>query len=93
MALKIGDFFEDLGPAGVVAGVGTAVFAPFLATKVGKPLAKGAIKGGLVAYERSRGFFAEAEESFEDMKAEAKAELAEENSQAISSGESDTKAD
>jgi hypothetical protein len=82
MALKIGDFFEDLGVPGLAAGVGAIVLTPLLipaVAKVGKPLAKAALKGGIVAYEKSRSTFAEAGEAIEDMIAEVKAELAEDN--------------
>lgn len=96
MAFKIGDFFEDLGAPGIAAGIGTVALAPFFipaASKVGKPVAKAAVKGGLVFYERSKSFFAEASESFEDMVAESKAELAEEQrSQQVNSGESSNQA-
>ncbi len=82
MALKVGDFFEDLGIPGIAAGVGAIVLAPLLVpavAKVGKPVAKAVIKGGIVAYEKSRTTFAEAGEAIEDLVAEVKAELAEEN--------------
>jgi hypothetical protein len=77
MAPKVGDFLEDVGPWGLAAGIGAAVVLPVLAG-FGKPLAKAAIKGGLNLYEKSRGFVAEAGEVFEDLVAEARAEMAEE---------------
>lgn len=77
MAIKIGDLFEDFGPAGIAAGIGAVILLPVVAG-FGKPLAKAAIKGGLAVYEKSKGALAEAGEVFEDLVAEAKAELADE---------------
>jgi hypothetical protein len=80
MGLKIGDLFEEAGAPGVIAGIGAVVLAPVLlpvVAGVGKPIAKAVIKGGLVAYEKSRGAFAEIGETFEDIVAEARAEMAE----------------
>jgi hypothetical protein len=90
MALKIGNLFEELGETlgipGVVAGIGAIVLAPVVipaAAKVGKPLAKTAIKGGIFAYEKVRSAVAETGEVFEDLVAEVKAEIAEEQSQQV----------
>jgi hypothetical protein len=90
MALKVGDFWENLGETlgvpGFVAGIGAVVLAPVVipaAAKVGKPLAKAAIKGGILAYETVKGAIAETGEVFEDLVAEVKAEIAEEQSNQI----------
>lgn len=80
MALKIGDFFEEAGVPGVIAGIGAVILAPVVVpvvAGVGKPIAKSLIKGGIVLYEKSKGALAEVGESFEDIVAEARAELAE----------------
>ena len=80
MAPKITDFVEDAGPVGIVAGIGAVLLAPVLlpvVAGIGKPIAKSLIKGGLVAYEKSRGAFAELGETWEDIVAEARAEIAE----------------
>ncbi len=77
---KITDFVEDAGAPGIIAGIGAVILAPVVVpvvTGVGKPIAKSLIKGGLVLYEKSKGAFAELGESWEDMVAEARAELAE----------------
>ncbi|MFH7026932.1 MAG: DUF5132 domain-containing protein [Heteroscytonema crispum UTEX LB 1556] len=82
MAPKIGDFVEDAGAPGIIAGIGAVILAPVLipvVAGVGKPLAKSLIKGGLVLFEKSKGAFAELGETWEDMVAEARAEMAEEN--------------
>lgn len=82
MAPKIVDFVEDAGAPGLIAGIGAVILAPVLIPAVagiGKPLVKSAIKGGLVLYEKSRGALAEVGETWEDIVAEARAELAEEH--------------
>jgi hypothetical protein len=81
MGFKIGDFAEDVGPSGLIAGIGAAILAPLVIpalANIGKPLAKTAVKGGLVFYEKTKEVFAEAGELFEDIVAESRAELAEE---------------
>lgn len=94
MAPKIVDFVEDAGAPGLIAGIGAVLLAPVLipvVAGVGKPLVKSVIKGGMVIYEKSRGALAEVGETWEDIVAEARAELAEENQkpafEAASSGE------
>lgn len=80
MAPKIIEFVEDAGTPGIIAGIGAVLFAPLLlpvVAGIGKPIAKSLIKGGMVAYEKSRGALAELGESWEDMMAEVKAELSE----------------
>jgi len=77
---KITDFVEDAGAPGIIAGIGAVLLAPVLipvVAGIGKPIAKTIIKGGIVAYEKSKGAFAELGETWEDIVAEAKAELAE----------------
>ncbi|TVP56659.1 MAG: DUF5132 domain-containing protein [Nodularia sp. (in: Bacteria)] len=80
MAPKITDFVEDAGAPGIIAGIGAVLLAPVLipvVAGIGKPIAKSLVKGGMVAYEKSRGAFAEMGETWEDIIAEAKAEIAE----------------
>ncbi len=69
---------EDLGVPGIAAIVLLPVFVPVVAG-VGKPVAKAAIKGGILLYEKGKGVIAEVGESLEDIMAEAKAELAEQH--------------
>ncbi len=76
----IENMVEDLGVPGIAAVVLLPVFIPVVAG-VGKPIAKAAIKGGIVLYEKGKGAIAEIGESLEDLMAEAKAELAEEQMQ------------
>lgn len=82
MAPKITDFVEDAGAPGIIAGIGAVLLAPVVipvVAGVGKPIAKTLIKGGIVLYEKSKGAFAELGETWEDMVAEARAEIAEAN--------------
>ena len=73
----IEDVVEDLGVPGIAAIVLLPVLVPVAAGKVGKPLAKATIKGGIVLYEKGKGVIAGVGETLEDIVAEAKAELAE----------------
>ena len=78
--LDIGDFVEDFGLPGLAIGVGAIILAPILGpglAKVGKPVAKAAVKSTIVVYEKTKGVLAEAKEALEDIVAESKAELAE----------------
>ncbi|KYC36452.1 hypothetical protein WA1_42875 [Scytonema hofmannii PCC 7110] len=80
MAPKITDFVEDAGAPGIIAGISAVLLAPVVipvVAGIGKPIAKSIIKSGLVLFEKSRGAVAELGESWEDMVAEARAELAE----------------
>lgn len=63
---------------GLAIGVGTAILAPVvipMIAGIAKPLAKAAIKGGIMLYEKNKELIAEATEVVEDLVAEAKAEL------------------
>ena len=65
--------------SGLAIGVGSAILAPLLVpalSKAAKPLAKAAIKGGLVLFETGKEKLAEAQELMDDLLAEARAELA-----------------
>ncbi|HIK57075.1 MAG TPA: DUF5132 domain-containing protein [Synechococcales cyanobacterium M55_K2018_004] len=73
---------EDLGVPGIAAIVLLPVLVP-VAGGVMKPLAKAAVKGGIVLYEKGKGIIAEVGESLEDIIAEARAELAEEREKAL----------
>ena len=66
---------------GLFIGIGAAVLAPVLLpilASIARPVAKGAIKGGIMLYERGRESVAEAGELFEDIVAEVKVEMADE---------------
>jgi hypothetical protein len=70
------DLVEDLGIPGIAAIVLLPVIVP-VAAGVVKPMAKAAIKGGIVIYEKGKGVIAEVGETLEDLVSEAKAELSE----------------
>lgn len=82
MAL-LDDLMDGLGGSiatGLAIGVGATILSPVvipIAANVVKPLAKAAIKSGILIYEKGREMVAEAGEVVEDIIAEAKAELAE----------------
>ena len=62
---------------GVAIGVGLLV-APVVIPMIGaaaRPVAKAAIKGGLMLYEKGREMLAEVSEAVEDLAAEAKSEV------------------
>jgi phosphohistidine swiveling domain-containing protein len=70
------DITEGLGIPGIAAIVILPLAIPVIAG-FGKPLTKTAIKGGILIYEKSRRVIAAAGETFEDIIAEARAEIAE----------------
>ena len=75
-------FFEDellggLAP-GVAVGLGAIILGPAVLGLLGslaRPLAKSAIKGGLMLYGQGRTIIAETREILEDLVAESKSEL------------------
>ena len=74
---EIEEIAEGLGVRGIAAIVLLPVLIPVVVSLC-KSIAKATIKGGIVLYEKSKGAIAEVGETFEDIVAEAKAELAEE---------------
>ncbi len=64
--------------SGLAIGLGVTVLGPLVipvVAGIAKPLAKGAIKGGILAYEKGRELYGEISEAVEDMTAEARSEL------------------
>ncbi len=83
--IKIDDFLKPGTPMGIAIGIGSTVLAtviipalPVLA-KAARPMAKAALKSGLLLAERGRELIAEVSEELEDVLAETKAELMREN--------------
>ena len=67
---------------GVAIGIGALILAPVLVPAVAaavRPLIKAGLKGGILLYEKSKEMIAETQELLEDLAAEVKAELAQEN--------------
>lgn len=83
MALFDGGF--KIG-TGLLVGVGAILLAPVVipaAAAVLRPVAKAAIKGGFVLFQKGRETIAETVEMIEDIAAEARAELVEEQEAAV----------
>jgi hypothetical protein len=71
---------------GIVLGAAAVFLAPMVLPVVSgviKSLTKAGIKGGLIMYERGKVAIAEAQESIEDLAAEAKAEMAQEQKMSV----------
>ena len=69
--------------SGLAIGIGSAIIAPLVVpalSKAARPMAKAAIKGGLVLWETGKEKLAEAHELMDDLLAEARTELASEAS-------------
>ena len=67
--------------SGLAIGIGAAIVAPLVIpalSKTVRPLAKAAIKGGLVLWETGKEKLAEGYELVDDLLAEAKTEIASE---------------
>ena len=80
MAVKLLPDLENLVEGLGIPGIAAVVLLPVIIPGVGKvvkPMAKSAIKGGIVLYEKGKGVFSEVGETLEDLVAEAKAEIAE----------------
>ena len=63
----------------IAIGAGVVLLAPVVVPVVAsvmKPLAKAAIKGGILAFENARVAIAETKETIEDIAAEARSEVA-----------------
>ncbi len=74
----VDDLFKGNLVTGLAVGVGVAVLAPLLlpvVVAVARPLAKSAIKAGIILYEQGIETVAEVGEVVEDLVAEAKAEI------------------
>ncbi|MFA9459595.1 DUF5132 domain-containing protein [Thiohalorhabdus methylotrophus] len=72
------DLFNSGTAKGLAIGLGTALVAPVAASALsgfGRPVARAAIKSGIIFYDKGRETLAEMGEVFEDLVAEAQAEL------------------
>jgi hypothetical protein len=77
--MKLDDLLRSNAAAGVAIAAGAALLAPVvlpLLAGVTRPLARTALKSGIIIYEKARETVAELGEAFDDLVAEAKAELA-----------------
>ncbi|MBD2362278.1 DUF5132 domain-containing protein [Anabaena minutissima FACHB-250] len=73
----LGDLVEGLGVTGIVGIILVPVFLPVIGG-FGRPIAKAVIKSGIAFYERNKETFTELGETWDDIIAEAKAEVSEE---------------
>jgi len=83
--MKIEDLFRNNAVTGVAIAAGAALLAPVvlpLLAGVTRPLARTALKSGIIVYEKTRETVAELGEAFDDLVAEAKAELAQQHAAA-----------
>ncbi|MCX8030265.1 MAG: DUF5132 domain-containing protein [Thermodesulfovibrionales bacterium] len=83
--------------SGLAIGIGATIVAPIvlpILASAFKPIAKAAIKSGIMLYERGKETVAEVSEMFEDIVAEAKAEMSESHiePQEVNSGIADINA-
>lgn len=71
------DFFKNNLIAGIGLACAASVLAPIVfpvAARIGRPLAKSLVRGGMIMYEKGREVIAVAGESVEDIMAEIRAE-------------------
>jgi hypothetical protein len=74
----IEDLFKGNIATGLAIGIGAAILTPVivpLISSIGKPLAKSAIKTGILVFEKGRETVAELGEVLDDLIAEAKVEM------------------
>lgn len=72
------DLLKSETSRGVAIGIASAVLTPLILPALagaGRPLARAAIKGGIILYDKTRETAAEMAEVFEDLVAEARAEI------------------
>ena len=71
------DLFKNDLAKGIAIGLGVAA-AGVMLTPVLRPVTRGALKSGILLLEKGREFMAEASEQLDDLVAEVRAELAQE---------------
>lgn len=79
--MALSDLLKGQTGKSVAIGLATAILAPLIVpilTQTARPLARSLIKAGILLYHRGRETVAEASETFDDLMAEVRAELAEE---------------
>lgn len=79
--MALSDLLKGETSKGAAIGLGAAILAPLVLpvlAQSARPLARTLIKTGIILYHKGRETLAEAEETFEDLLAEVRAELAQE---------------
>jgi hypothetical protein len=85
--MAVEDFFKNNTGKGIAIGIAAAILAPAIlpvVVQAARPLARAAIKSGLLFLNKSRETVAEMGEVVEDLVAEARAEIDEERTKANS---------
>lgn len=91
--MAVEQFFKSGVGKGFAIGIGVALLAPVVLpvlAKAGRPLARAAIKSGMLLYEKGRETVAEMGEVVEDLVAEAQAEIEEETEYSVIEENSDS---
>ena len=76
--MAIEDFFKSNMGKGIAIGIGVAVLAPLIlptVARAARPMARAAIKSGLLLFEKGQETVAELGEVIDDLLAEAQAEI------------------
>lgn len=73
----LGDLAEGLGITGIVGIILLPVFLPSIGG-LGRPIAKALVKSGIAFYDKNKEALAELSETWDDIIAEARAEVGEE---------------
>jgi hypothetical protein len=92
--MAIQDIIKSNMATGIAVGLGVMVLAPVLLpalARIVKPVAKAMIKSGFIFYEKTRETFAELGEMAEDLVAEARSELAEEQAAKVPAPAAETR--
>lgn len=82
----VDDIFKNKTVTGLAIGIGAAVVAPKVLPVLGeaiKPIAKAALKSGILFFEKGKETAAELGETIEDLWAEVNAEIEEEHEKAV----------
>lgn len=92
--MKLGGIELGLNPATLAIGAGAFLFGPMIVAAAGGMLrsaAKAGIKGGMIAYNKGKLLSEEAKESWDDLSAEAKAEMEESQTTSVAAKKKSSK--
>lgn len=92
--MKLGGIELGLNPATLAIGAGAFLFGPMIVAAAGGMLrsaAKAGIKGGMIAYNKGKLLSEEAKESWDDLSAEAKAEMEESQTTSVATKKKSSK--
>ena len=86
--MRLSNLGDALNWQNLALGAAVVILAPAAIALMGslvRPLAKAAIKGGLLVYEKGREVATETTETFEDLATEAKSEIAQDRNSKVRS--------